>query len=595
MSLTASVPTPPRPAASAAAGGARAGTDAARAATRAALADGVLDLLVIGGGITGAGVARDAAARGLRVGLVERDDLGSGTSSRSSRLVHGGVRYLEHGHLALVFEASRERRTLLRTAPHLVRPLRFTWPVWRGARVPRWKLAAGLALYDALALFRNVGAHRVRTAAGVRALEPGVRADALVGGATYWDAATDDARLTLATARAAADAGALVLTHAEATALALAAADAGRAAPRAARASVVRVHDRVDGTTLEVRARAVVNAAGPWGDAVQRLVVPDAPRAVLGAKGVHLAVPAARVGNRGALTLVHPRDGRVLFVLPAGAFTIVGTTETPASAGPDDVRADVADVAYLLAAANHAFPAARLDASDVVSAWAGLRPLAAAAVGAGGTGAASREHAIAVDARGLVTVSGGKLTTYRAMAAEIVDACAPLLGASLPPSRTADAPLPGGDLPGDPATRTDADGHAAALDALVAEAARATGDAAVARRLVHAHGTAWRDVAALADPSRGGDAALATPLVDGLPYLGAEVAWAARAEWGTTLADVLMRRLPVAYETRDAGRAAARRAAALLAPTLGWDEHRVARELAAYDGEAARVFGIDER
>jgi glycerol-3-phosphate dehydrogenase len=542
----------------------------------AALADGVFDLLVVGGGITGAGVARDAAARGLRVALVERDDFAAGTSSRSSRLVHGGVRYLEHGHLGLVFEASRERRTLLAAAPHLVRPLAFTWPVYRGARVPRWKLAAGLALYDALSLWRNVGAHRPLGPSGVLAREPAVRSAGLVGGASYWDAATDDSRLTLATALDAEALGAVLLTHAAVAALAF--------RPDAAGARVrAGVRDLLGGgAAVEVRARAVVNCAGPWADRVRALAEPGGPPAVLGAKGVHLLVPAARVGNRGALTLAAPQDGRVVFVLPAGGtaaaqFTLVGTTETPASRGPDEARATAADVAYLLAAVNHHFPDARLTPADVVSAWAGVRPLAARrGASAGATGAASREHAVDVDPRGLVTVSGGKLTTYRAMAAAVVDAAAAaLLGGRPAPADTARRPLPGGET-------ADVAGEAA-------RASAAAGDAAVGRRLAHAHGAGWRRVwaPAAADP------ALGAPLVAGLPYVGAELVHAARHEHARTLADLLVRRTPVAFETRDAGRGAAPRAAALVGPVLGWDAGEVARQLADYDREAARLFAVD--
>ena len=554
----------------------------ARRAAFAAAADGVYDLLVVGGGITGAGVARDAAARGLRVLLCERDDFASGTSSRSSRLVHGGVRYLEHGHLGLVFEASRERRTLLGTAPHLVRPLAFTWPVYRGARVPRWKLAAGLALYDALALWRNVGAHRPLGRAGVLAREPAVRADALLGGAAYWDAATDDTRLTLATALDAERLGAVLLTHAEVAGLAF------RQDGDGARVRVA-VRDVLGGPSgagcVEARARAVVNCAGPWADRVRALAEPGAPAAVSGAKGVHVLVPAARVGNRGALTLAAPRDGRVMFVLPAGGtaaaqFTLVGTTETAAERGPDEVRAAESDVEYLLDAVNHHFPAARLGRADVVSAWAGVRPLAAAR-GArdgagGGTGAASREHAIDVDARGMVTVSGGKLTTYRAMAAEVVDAAAgALLGGRPAPAGAATRPLPGGRV--------------ADVDAEAARAGRAAGDDAAGRRLAHAHGEAWPAGWALAEA----EPALGRPLVAGLPYLAAEFVHAARWEHARTLADLLVRRAPVAFETPDAGRAAARAAAAVAGPALGWDAAETARQLAAYDREAARLFGVD--
>ena len=245
----------------------------ARRAALDALAAETFDLLVVGGGITGAGVARDAALRGLRVALVERDDWAAGTSSRSSRLVHGGVRYLEHGHFGLVFEASRERRTLLRTAPHLVRPLAFTWPVYRGARVPRWKLTAGLALYDALALFRNVGTHRPLSVDGVLAREPALRAHGLLGGAAYWDAATDDARLTLATVLSARAAGAVTVNHAEVRALL-------RDGETVAGA---RVCDTLGGAPVEVRARLVVTCAGPWGDGVRRLARAGAPAGGLGA------------------------------------------------------------------------------------------------------------------------------------------------------------------------------------------------------------------------------------------------------------------------------------------------------------------------
>jgi glycerol-3-phosphate dehydrogenase len=397
-----------------------------------------------------------------------------------------------------------------------------------------------------------------------------------VGGATYWDAATDDSRLTLATALDAEALGAVLVTHAEVAGLAFRP-DGDGARVRAG------VRDLLGGgAAVEVRARAVVNCAGPWADRVRALAEPGGPPAVLGAKGVHLLVPAARVGNRGALTLAAPQDGRVVFVLPAGGtaaaqFTLVGTTETPASRGPDEARATAADVAYLLAAVNHHFPDARLTPADVVSAWAGVRPLAARrGASAGATGAASREHAVDVDPRGLVTVSGGKLTTYRAMAAAVVDAAsAALLGGRPAPADTARRPLPGGET-------ADVAGEAA-------RASAAAGDAAVGRRLAHAHGAGWRRVwaPAAADP------ALGAPLVAGLPYVGAELVHAARHEHARTLADLLVRRTPVAFETRDAGRGAAPRAAALVGPVLGWDAGEVARQLADYDREAARLFAVD--
>ena len=553
-----------------------------RPATLARLERETFDVLVIGGGITGAGVARDAALRGLSVALVERDDWASGTSSRSSRLVHGGVRYLEHGHLHLVFESSRERRTLLAIAPHLVRPLAFTWPVYEGARVPRWKLGAGLLLYDVLSLFRNVAAHERLSAAEVREREPALRGEGLAGGARYFDAATDDARLTLANVVAAEEAGAAVLNHAPVRALLR---ENGRVTGAVIAADVTGA-----GAEVAVRARVVVNATGPWGDEVRRLDEPTAADSVRGSKGVHISVPRARLGNRGALTLLAPSDGRVMFVLPAGAHAIVGTTETRAESGPDDVRATEGDVAYLLAAANAFVPDARLTAADVVSAWAGIRPLAAAGYH-GNAGSASREHTIATSASGVITVSGGKLTTYRSMAAEIVDIAVRALGRPrLRASRTERLPLPGGDLAG-------VDAEIVAAAPVVAETWRAAGlvpddaDAArrVAARIVGAHGSRWRELWALA----GREPALAAPVVTGLPYVGAELRWAVEHEMALTLADLLVRRVPLAFETRDHGRAAAVTASAVVAGALGWSEERRRHEIEAYGREATRLFCVE--
>jgi glycerol-3-phosphate dehydrogenase len=389
------------------------------------------DLLVIGGGITGAGIARDAALRGLRTALLERDDFASGTSSRSSRLVHGGVRYLEHGYLHLVFEASRERRTLLRIAPHLVRPVRFTWPFYRGARLAPWKVVAGLWLYDLLALFRNVGQHKTLSATRVLQTEPALQRTNLAGGATYWDAATDDARLTVANVLDASTHGAVVLNHADVTDLVI---EHGRAVG-------ARGVDRMTGTPFEVRARGIVNATGPWTDTVRAMEGNATKTAVRGTKGVHIAVPAERVGNQEAITVISSVDQRVMFVLPGATHTIIGTTDTPTHDSPEQVRANQADVNYLLDSANAYFPAARLTPDDVVAAWAGIRPLIASDTSAP-TAQASREHAIATGPAGVIQITGGKLTTYRAMAAEVTDAVHRALGEPRSACRTADLPLP---------------------------------------------------------------------------------------------------------------------------------------------------------
>jgi len=547
-------------------------TRGARAAAFAALGASPFDLLVIGGGITGAGIARDAALRGLKTALVERDDFASGTSSRSSRLVHGGVRYLEHGYLHLVFEASRERRTLLSIAPHLVHPLAFTWPVYAGARVPRWKLGAGLLLYDALALFRNVGTHRQLSVTEVLASEPALRPDGLQGGAQYWDAATDDARLTLANAIAAAEAGAVVVNHASVCELV-------HSGERVVGAIVADAFNGGDTTT--VRASVTVNAAGPWSTAIRRLDKPDAPAVVQGTKGVHLAVPAARVGNRGAVTLLSVVDGRVMFVLPFGSLTIVGTTDTATTATPDSVRASRGDIAYLLESVNAAFPGAALGDTDVVSAWAGIRPLSASVRETGTDPASlSREHSIDTSAGGVISISGGKLTTYRSMAAEVVDTVERALGRAVTAGVTQSLLLPGGAL-------------GATSDTITAAAERVgagrVGARDVATRLVKAYGDRWPLVWAVAER----DSTLAQPLVAGLPYIAAEVVYAGEYEMACTLSDILMRRTQIAFETRDAGRAVAPRVAQLLAPLRGWDSTAQRAAVEQYGADAERIFGID--
>jgi glycerol-3-phosphate dehydrogenase len=528
-----------------------------------ALGEEVFDLLVIGGGITGAGVARDAALRGLRVALVEGQDYASGTSSRSSRLVHGGVRYLEHGELGLVFESSRERLTLQRIAPHLVRPLAFTWPVYRGARVARWKLGAGLLLYDVLSLFRN-RRHQRLDARAVHASEPALRTEGLVGGARYWDAATDDVRLTLATVLSAQHAGAVVLNHATVVGL----------VQREGRISSATVANRLDDdATTNVRARVIVNATGPWSDTIERMADARAGAGVRGSKGVHVSVARARVGNASAVTLTAPQDGRVMFVLPSGSYTIIGTTDTYDATHPEEVHATRGDVTYLLEAANHYFPDAHLTERDVVSTWAGIRPLAAH----GATGApssASREHSIVESTPGLVRVTGGKLTTYRSMAEEIVDHVERLLGRSPTRSRTAKLPLAGGDL-------RDAQEE-------IAHAVAATGDETIARRLVLAYGTAWHGVWSLTQA----DPALAAVVEPGLPYLHAELLHAVTHEQAATLGDLLIRRTPVAFETPDHGRSAARRISHVVGRWMRWSDVEIDEALEDYDAESIRIFRV---
>lgn len=524
--------------------------NAARTDRWRALGERAFDVLVIGGGITGCGIARAAALRGFTVALVEKGDFASGTSSRSSRLVHGGVRYLEHGHLHLVFESSAERRRLLRLAPHLVRPLEFTWPVYQGARIPRWKLGAGLTLYDALALFRNVGRHHRLSRTAVLEREPALSHTGLLGGATYFDARTNDARLTLANAISAMEAGAVVLNHVDESELLR---DAGRV-------TGARVTDTITGDTTSIRASVVVRATGPWASDVR------------GSKGAHIAVPRTKIGNRQALTLLSPADGRVFFALPAGAQAIVGTTDTFTTASPDQVRASNEDIRYLLAAANRFFPAANLETGDVVSAWAGIRPLIPTTQDT--PGSATREHLVSTDAEGVISITGGKLTTYRVMANDTLEVVAERLGRPLGRDLTRSLHLPGGDF--------------SSLDELKDDADRTTANRPLAVHLVETYGTRWRAVWEDVSDAGGGER-----LDDGLPYVTGELRYSIRREMACTLADLLVRRTHLAFETRDHGVAAAERAALIAAPLLGWDRAARSRALDEYAREVERLFAID--
>lgn len=527
----------------------------------AALADDPVDVLIVGGGITGAGIARDASMRGMRVALLDKDDFGSGTSSRSSRLVHGGLRYLETGDLKLVFEASRERRTLLTIAPHLVWPRSFIFPVHRGTRVPRWKLAAGLWLYDGLSLFRNVRRHQALSKKALLRAEPALRAHDLVGGARYWDAQCDDTRLALANVRDAHRHGALVANYARV--------EHFERVDGTVRG--VRAVDRLTGQKFSARARVVVNATGPWSDRVRE----DGKQLLRPTKGVHVLVPRSRVGNHEALTLTSPLDGRVMFVLPwSHTLSYIGTTDTDTDESPDELRATGKDVVYLLRSANAFFPDARLQPADVISTWAGLRPLLKPPADTD-PGDVSREHRI-VEQDGLVSIVGGKLTTFREMAEQVVDHVATRLRAldgrpPFPACRTAEEPLPGGEVRD--------------LDVLIDGLAENEGvDRPLAEHLVRSYGGEAAAVARLAVQ----EPRLAQPITAGHPAIRAEVVHTIRREMALTLSDVLMRRTHVFLEAKGHAVADVSDIVDLAAEELGWDPARKASELAAYLAEVDR-------
>jgi glycerol-3-phosphate dehydrogenase len=453
-----------------------------------------------------------------------------------------------------------------------VRPLPFLMPVYRGARVSPWKLRAGMWLYDLLSVFRNVKAHRWLSARQARRLEPGLRDRGLAGAALYYDAQVDDARLVLATIRAAARAGALVANYADVTSL----------LKPDGRVRGATVRDVTAGETRSVRALTVVNAGGPWADAIRRLDDPAATPLLRPTKGAHVAVARARLASgdpeaaRG-ITLFSPIDGRVFFVLPWRELAYVGTTDTDVDGtSPDAIRVSAGDVRYLLRSANAAFPDAHLTPYDVVSVWAAVRPLLR---DGGAPSQVSREHRVVESAHGLITITGGKLTTYRVMARDVVDRVAARLreldGRPLAPAPPTDRlPLPGGE--------------AADLEVLVKSARARGASERVARHLVAQYGSEAAAVLNLVDRER----ALGEPIVHGRPEIWAEVTHAVDREMAVRVQDVLMRRLHLFYELPDQATEVAAPVAQRLKKLLGWDEVREAEELVDYFRlvERARAF-----
>lgn len=522
-----------------------------------------LDVLVVGGGVVGSGAALDAAARGLSVGLVEMRDLASGTSSRSSRLAHGGLRYLEQGEIALVHEALTERGLLLdRIAPHLVRPVPFLYPVTRRG----WErpyVGAGIHLYD---LLSRVGAYggtmprpRTLTRVQVQGLAPDLRGDALVGAVRYYDAQIDDARHTVAVARSAAARGAAIVTRTKVEGLL-------REGERVVGATV---RDTETGESYDVRARVVLSAAGVWSDQVAGLLGQRTEAEVRQSKGVHLVVPQSAIRSTTALIARTPFS--VLFLLPWGRHWLVGTTDTDWDGDLAEPQVDLEDVDYLLGQANR-WLARPLGYEDVMGVYAGLRPLIAGGDTDDATASLSREHAVFRPAPGMVLIAGGKYTTYRPMAADVVDAAAEDLvaqgHAAIPASSTAEIPLVG------------APGFAEAW-AQRMRTAKALGlSLESVEHLLRRHGDRSSDVLDLVAD----DPALGRRLHPDEDYLRAEVVLAASHEGARGLADVLVRRLRLGLETRDCAVGVSRDAAELMAPVLGWDEGQVAEEVAAYAG-----------
>jgi glycerol-3-phosphate dehydrogenase len=561
------------------------------------LTAGPLDVLVIGGGITGAGAALDAVSRGLRVGLIEGRDLAAGTSSRSSKLIHGGLRYLEQRDFKLVREALRERDLLVtRLAPHLVKPVPFLYPLYRKV-VERPYVGAGLVIYDAMeGTKRPVPYHRHLTARGALRRAPALRPERLAGAMVYYDAQVDDARHTLTVARTAAAHGAIVLTRATATSLLRSddgpAAPGGRpaaapdttgsaapgggppdttgsAAPRgrppeitAGRVTGARVRDEETDRSFDVTASRVIVCTGVWTDLVTSLGGVQAGYEVRMSKGVHLVMPRAAIDAETGIIVRTEKS--VLFFIPWGERWIVGTTDTDWYGDRAEPTATGEDVDYILLAANRVL-AKPLTRADVIGVYAGLRPLVATAADTPTT-KLSRGHVVDVPVPGLATVAGGKFTTYRLMARDVVDAALADFPRPVAESVTAQLPLLGAD--GLPAVRAAAQRLAEDYDVPLT----------TVEHLLTRYGALVPEVL---EPL-GRDRSLARPLLDGYPYLRAEVAYAVTHEGALHVEDVLARRIRLLIEAPDAGVPAAAEVGAIMGGLLGWSRRRRALEVRRY-------------
>lgn len=492
------------------------------------------DMLVIGGGATGLGVAVEGASRGHRTLLLERDDFGSGTSSRSTKLIHGGVRYLQQGNISLVLEALHERGILIRNAPHLVHNLSFVVPLYDWWEGPFYGI--GLKLYDMLAGKLGLGPSQILSREETLRRIPTVEPAGLRGGVIYHDGQFDDARLAVALARTCADLGGVPLNRMEVVGLLK-----GSGLVRG-----VAARDRESGREYEIGARVVVNAAGPFCDAVRHLDDPGAPPVIAPSQGVHLVLPREFLPGDSAIMVPHTDDGRVLFAVPWHDRVIVGTTDTPVERVAAEPRPLAAEVSFLLEHASR-YLARDPGASDVLSVFAGLRPLVKSG-DAANTAALSRDHTLLVSAAGLVTITGGKWTTYRRMAEDTVTSAARLAGLGERPSRTVDLPIHGW------LARPAFDGEWS---------------------MYGAEAAALEELCAVQPDLRG-------KLHPRLPYRLAEVVWGVRYEWARSVEDLLSRRTRALILDARAAMEAAPTVARLMAAELGRDEAWQAAEVAAF-------------
>jgi glycerol-3-phosphate dehydrogenase len=533
---------------------------AERASALEALAGTEHQVLVVGGGVVGAGVALDAVTRGLTVGLVEARDFGSGTSSRSSKLIHGGLRYLEQLNLSLVREALSERSILLqRLAPHLVRPVSFLYPLdhygWERAYV-----GTGVSAYDVLGFSmgqaRGLPGHRQLTRKAALQLAPALKRSALKGAIVYWDAQVDDARYVVTLVRTAASFGAHAASRTQVTGF----------LREGERVTGVRATDLETGTEVEIRAQQVVNATGVWTDEIQEMVGGRGIINVRASKGVHLVVPRDRIHSSTGIIL--RTQASVLFVIPWGRHWILGTTDTDWSLDKAHPAASRSDIDYVLGQVNRVL-AVPLTRDDVEGVYAGLRPLLAGE--SESTSKLSREHTVAHPVPGLVMIAGGKYTTYRIMARDAVDAVAHGLDGKVAPSCTDSIPLAG------------ADGYQALWNSRHALARSSGLHVARIEHLLHRYGSMIGEVLELV----AADSSLGKPLAGADDYLRAEVVYAASHEGARHLDDVMARRTHASIETWDRGLSAADEAVTLMAGPMKWKSRQIARELENYRARVA--------
>ncbi|MFX4272313.1 glycerol-3-phosphate dehydrogenase/oxidase [Propionibacteriaceae bacterium Y1685] len=528
---------------------------AERAESLSQMAERELDVLVVGGGVVGAGSALDAVTRGLRVGLVEMRDWASGTSSRSSKLIHGGLRYLEMLDFGLVREALRERGLLLdRIAPHLVRKVPFLYPLthrfWE-----RPYVGAGLMLYDTIGLSpshpRGVPMHRHLSQRSVRRIVPGLKPEATKGALQYYDAQVDDARFVSTIVRTAASFGAYVANRTQAIGF----------LRDGERVIGARLRDVESGEEFDVRAKVVINAAGVWTDEIQQMVGGRGSLRVMASKGIHLVVPRDRI--RSTTGMILRTEKSVLFVIPWGRHWIIGTTDTPWELDKSHPAATSTDIDYLLDHVNEVL-VSPLTRDDVQGVYAGLRPLL---VGESDeTSKLSREHTVANPVPGLVMVAGGKYTTYRVMAADAVDAAVHSLGGPISPCITARVPLLG------------ASGFQARWNQRHLLARESSLSVARIEHLLHRYGSLAEELLSMisSDPDLG------RPLPGAEDYLAVEVAYAASHEGARHLTDILTRRTRISIETWDRGVSVAPVAADIAGEVLGWDADEKARQISVY-------------